>query len=439
MRIFFLILFLTLSHHSYAFGLIRDSETELVLKEISDTLVKSAGLSSSSVNFYIIDSPELNAFVMGGQNVFITTGLIAHSDTPDIITGVIAHELGHIVGGHIITTKNEMANAQKKMILASLLGAAAGIVAKSPEVAVGGANAAGEASLLQFLKFNRAQESAADLTGLKIMKKSGYSSEGLLSFLQHLDAENRSFNDKSKSYLSTHPLSHERIDFIRNHAAKDSKGFSPKLLKDFFRVNAKIRAFTNDPRSVIKTATDDSTDSLYAKSIAYYRLGNVSKSLEIMDILTTSEPKNPFFYEQKGQLLYENNRINDAITNYKKAHSLRPKDANIKLSLATALISKNAESEHAISLLENVALIEPNNSFVWHQLSIVYHRKGDKVYGNIALGWEAMLKGDKTTAAKMVAILKNEKSMDKKAARRFEELKEAVSLMKDEDQEQASS
>lgn len=436
MRFFLILLFVLLSNYANAFGLIRDSETEIVLKEISDTLVKSAGLSSSSVKFYIIDSPELNAFVMGGQNVFITTGLIAYSDTPDILTGVIAHELGHIVGGHIITTKNEMAHAQKKMILASLLGAAAGIVAKSPEVAVGGANAAGEASLLQFLKFNRAQESAADLTGLKIMKKSGYSSEGLLSFLQHLDAENRSFNDKSKSYLSTHPLSHERIDFIKTHAVKDSKGFTPKLLKDFVRVNTKIRAFTYEPRLVIKSAADDSTEALYAKSIAYYRLGNFAKALEMMDILTSREPKNPFFYEQKGQLLYENNRINDAIISYKKAHSLRPKDTNIKLSLATALISKNSESELAISLLESVALIEPNNSFVWHQLSIAYHRKGDKINGNIALGWEAMLKGDKVTAAKMVAILKNEKSLDKKAARRLEELKEAVSVMKDDELEE---
>lgn len=405
MRLILLAIFLLISNTASCMNLIRDSETESIITQIASPLVDAAGLSRSSVKFYIINSDELNAFVMGGQNVFVTTGLISYSKSPEVLAGVIAHELGHITGGHLITTKTEIANTQKKMIVASIIAAAVGIASQSPEATVGGARIASDNALLHFFKFNRAQESAADITGLKLLKKAHYTSEGLLSFLNHLEKENRSFNDKSKTYLSTHPLTNERLEFIKSRKDRSEN----KLLahaNTFKNASIKIKAFTTNPNQVLKEFNSTDNSSLYATSIAYFRLGSTTKALEIIDQLIKNNPKNPYYHELKGQFLFESN-MQGAANSFKKSSNLKPKDILFKLNYATALIAEKKDLKTAVTQLEHVLDIEKENIYAWHQLSLAQSYLGNKNASKIALAWATLLKGDVHTAKKLIAQLKH--------------------------------
>ncbi len=420
------------SSYAKAFTVIRDSEVEFVIREISTPIFKVAGLDSNAIRVYVIQSDEMNAFVMGGQNIFITTGMLAYSENPDVIIGVIAHEVGHIVGGHLISSKEEMQNLRKKMLLGVLIGAAAGVATGSTDVGIAGAVGASNAPISSFMKFSRTQESAADNAGLKYMKKLGVSPDGLISFLNDLGKNERYFYDKNNAYLSTHPMSQDRIDAIKSYQEKNpiKKSLFPGDFANsrYARIVAKIFAFTNSPDAVFQKYPNDDINSNYAKAIAYMRSANLHKTLEYLDKLMDREPLNSFYLELKGQAYFESGKIQEAIPYYAKALAYAPRENLIKLEYASVLIAAKQELTKAIQLLEQILEEDKQDINVWHQLSIVHGLKNDKANSNIALGWVALLKGDMPSAKRMAALAEKEIKQGSPAVIRnkLEDLKIAI-------------
>ena len=389
--------------------LIRDAETESIIRQLATPLFIAARLEPSSVRILLVDDNKLNAFVSGGQNIFIHTGLIIQSETPAALIGVIAHEIGHIQGGHLIRRRGAVEQAQILSAISAILGTAAAIGSGRSDVAsaviLGGQSSAKRI----FLKFSRTQESSADQTAFRLLDATGNSAKGLEKFLGKIKDQELLSPRFQDPYMQTHPLSSARISAIRDHIKKSPNSdaeTSKQITDDFHRMVAKLFGFLKSFNQVMQRypETDKSVPARYARAIAHYRKADVERSIAIMDGLIKEQPANPYFYEMKGQILFENARATDAVANYKRAFELSPQDALLALELARAELELEdpAFLQDSIKHFRASLAIEPNSAFAWRQLGIAYGRSGNMPMSYLALSEEALRKNNLVDAERLV-------------------------------------
>jgi len=381
---FFLVALFFWITEANAISLIRDAEIEDTLHSYADPIFKVAGLNPAAVHILIIDDPSINAYVAGGQNMFIHTGLILKTETPSMLIGVMAHETGHMAGGHLAQGAEQLKDAQLGSIIAAVLGAA---------VAVGGGGGAGVAimgageqvALRNYLHFSRSNESAADQAGLNYLDKLHLPASGMLRVMEILrQNENRSYGVPDP-YTRTHPLTTDRITHIRNHVLQSP--YTEANVPTAFnlrhqRMLAKLKGFINLPEETLAEfpISDTSLPARYARAIAYYKIPELDKALGEIDKLIADHPNDPFFHEFRGQLLFEHGRINEAVNEYAKAVSLLPDSALIITDYAKSLIAteNTANITKAIALLQHANMLDNSNDETWHHLAIAYGKTGNQ-------------------------------------------------------------
>ncbi len=369
--------------------LVRDAEIENTIRAYATPLFQAAGLSAADINIYLINDPSLNAFVAGGQNLFLHTGLLMRSQSANQVIGVIAHETGHIAGGHLARFQGQLKNASIIAILAMLAGAgvaAAGGGDVGAAIMTGGSSVA----MSQVLSYSRAQESAADQAGLSFLDATGQSAQGLADFFRILEGQDVLNAGRQDPYMRTHPLTRERVEVVENHIRQSPNSGQPEPAEfDVMhkRMLAKLNGFLTPPSQTLARykADDPRVEPRYARAIAYYRMADLQKALPLIDGLIEQEPENAYFYELKGQMLFENGRGEAAIPPYRRAVELKPDDAPLRVDLARAMIERNdpALNKEAIVHLQRATQREPLNSFAWSQLAIAYGR--DEQLGMSAL------------------------------------------------------
>lgn len=374
---------------------IRDAEIEATIHAIADPIFSAARLDRESIDIYILRDDKLNAFVAGGQNLFLNTGLISRTETPGQLAGVIAHETGHIAGGHLSRQLDAQASAGASTLLGALLGAAAA-VAGAPQL--GTAILAGGATVAErgFLKFSRNQEQAADQAAVTYLTSLQVSPEGLLEFFEILDGQNLRLSSGGNPYMRTHPLTRDRIVFLEQQVARSPfRGAppDPTLAARHARAVAKLEGFLDTPAQVLARRQSDSVPDRYARAIAYYRVPDLGRALELVDGLIRDEPDDPYFHELKGQMLFENGRIGEAVAPYREAVRNRPDSALLRLGLARALIEQGREDDlsEAAALLREVVRIEPTNAGAWRFLGVAEGRLGREGPAAMALAEQAVL------------------------------------------------
>ena len=391
-------------------SLIRDAEIENTIRAYAAPLLEAAGLGDDAVRLYIVNERGINAFVAGGPNLFISSGMLAAAEDPGEIIGVIAHEIGHIAGGHLVRTRDAIEDASTEMILATLLGAGA-IIAGQGEV--GGAILGGGQALAQqsFLQYSRAQEQSADQAAVRLLASTGQSAAGLLRMFRRLEDREELGPGQANPYLRTHPLTRERMRFVRDQIEKEGPTAAPAseaLRTAHRRMVAKLRGFLDPPEKTFRAypADDTSTAALYARAIAYYRIPDLAQSLAALDELLVRQPDDPWFHELKGQVLFENGRVRDAIAPYERAVALRSDAALPRLGLARAQIESGdaALLPAAIKHLEAATRLERNNPQHWYQLGIARGRSGDRPASSLAFAEAAYLRGDLPEAVRHAAI-----------------------------------
>lgn len=384
---------------------IRDAEIENTIRAYSAPLFKAAGLDASAIKIFLVKDKTLNAFVAGGQKLFINTGLLMQSKHAGQLIGVIAHETGHIAGGHLSRVHDAMKKSSAQSILAMVLGGAA--AAASGRADVGAAVWMGGQSMsqLDFFQYSRTQESSADHAAMKLLDATKQSARGLLEFTQTLSGQELLSASRQDPYLRTHPLTQNRIEAMEEHVSKSSNseaGVAPEFDEMHRRMLAKLRAFTESFAVTLGAykETDGSLESRYARAVAYYRLPNMDKALTLIDGLIKERPDDPYFHELKGQMLFENGRIKEAIESYLVSTRLLPGSALLRIGLARAQLETNdpALLDQAIANLRAAAQQETDSSFTWRQLAIAYGRKGDMGMSSLAMAEEAMLLDKKNDA-----------------------------------------
>jgi predicted Zn-dependent protease len=401
-----LLLFFAAAQPATAQGvsILRDSETELLFRQLSDPLIEAAGLDRRSVRVVLVNDPEINAFVSQGQVVYIHSGLLATADNANQLQGVIAHELGHVAGGHAIRIGEGAKQATAITILSLVLGAAA-MAAGAGEAGMGIMAAGQQAALGSFLAFTRAQESSADLAGAQYLSVAGVSGKGSIQFFKKLQNQEYRLAIYAKdSYDRTHPLSSERIQALTEVYQKDpawNRPTDPAIEARFQRVKAKLIGFVT-PKDAIRyyPETNQSVPAHYARAFAYHLGAYPDKANAEADALLATDPEDPFFLEVKGQILLESGQPKEAIAPLRKAVANAPDMPMIAVMLGHALIASDDPKnfEEAKKVLRTAVNRDNDNPFAWYQLGIVYDREGDEARAALATAERSNLQGDNKLA-----------------------------------------
>ena len=367
-------------------SILRDAETEAFLRDISEPLVEAAGLEPGNVDIVLINHPSINAFVAGGQAVYIHSGLIDAADSANEVQGVIAHELGHITGGHVVRFGEGM-KAASGITLLSLLAGIGAALAGAGDAAMAAMMMGQRAAMGQFLAFTRVQESSADMAGAQYLKDAGITGRGSLSFFGKL--QNREYRygysqSDDAAFTRTHPLSGDRISALRGVYEKDpawDAPLNPEWESEFARVKAKLKGYISEPRYTLRDypQTDQTVPARYARAYAYHKTAQVDRALTEADSLLAVDPDDPYFLELKGQVLLESGRPEEALAPLRKATELTLSDPLISSMFGHALIATEDKShfEEAEQVLRPSVARDRYNPFAWYQLGMVYAAQGD--------------------------------------------------------------
>jgi predicted Zn-dependent protease len=399
--------------------IIRDAEIEQLLRDYTNPILRAAGLQQQNVQVVLINARAFNAFVMDGRRIFVNVGALYDSKSPNEIIGVLAHETGHISGGHLSKLREQMANAQTASIIALLLGAgaiAAGAASGSNNVGQLGAaalQAPQEMIRRSLLSYVRAQEEAADRAAIKFLNATQQSAKGMHTTFKRFADDILMIASQVDPYQQTHPMPRERVAAL-NELVKTNPYWEkldpPELQLRHDMMRAKLAGFLERQDSIARRypQTDTSLPARYARAIAAHRFGGVTSATAQIDTLIQVQPNNPYFHELKGQALLEAARPAEAIAPLRRAAALAPNAALIRIMLGKALVATGdkGHSEEAISLLRVAMQREPDAPEVYSQLAMAYGRKGDYAEADLASAQAALARGDMKTARELAARAK---------------------------------
>ncbi|MDE2041989.1 MAG: M48 family metalloprotease, partial [Alphaproteobacteria bacterium] len=369
--------------------ILRDAETEAVLRDAVRPLVIAAGLDPRNVDIAIVHDPEINAFVAGGQTVFINSGLITAADNINQVQGVIAHELGHMAGGHVIRFEEGAKNAYAVMLLGLLLGVAAAAAggSDSGEAAAGILGASQRAAEGKLLAYSREQEATADAAGVKFLDKAHISGRGSLEFFKKLDSlEHRHSYSHSEaaSFAQNHPLTPDRIRFLEDSYPRSSAWNAktdPALEARFQRVKAKLSGYVDPPAQVMLEypETMQGQPAHYARAYAWHRAAYPDKAMEEVNALLATAPHDPYFLELKGQILLESGHAKDAVAPLREATTLTENQPLIAATFGQALIETGDRTNYpeALRILHAAVDKDRDNPLAWYGMGEIYDRMGD--------------------------------------------------------------
>jgi predicted Zn-dependent protease len=386
-------------------SILRDAETEALLRDMSAPIVRAAGLRPNDVEFALVNDDSINAFVIGGQTVYIHSGLIQAADNANQVQGVIAHELGHIADGHVITSDAGTRPAMGIYILSMVLGLAS-MAAGSGEAGAGILAAGQQAAMGKYLSFSRVQESTADASAVKYLNTAGISGMGMLTFFKKLQQQEYRYGLANLDpFMQSHPLSGDRIQTLSadlQNSPNWTKPLDPALEERFRRVKAKLDGYLMDPpRALAKYPdSDHSIYARYARAYAYHRAGYPEKADAEAEALVAAKPDDPYFQEIMGQILLEAGKPKQALAPLKLATEQSRSNPLIATTYGHALIATEdpANYDEAKRILRTAVSRDDENPFAWYQLGTAYELTGDEARAALATAERASMTGDARTA-----------------------------------------
>ncbi|MFQ5562647.1 MAG: M48 family metalloprotease [Parvularculaceae bacterium] len=374
---------------AHAQQLLRDAEIEQWLEDYSHPLFHAAGVAPESVHIWLIGDQTPNAFA-GGLNMGVHTGLITLADTPNQIEGVIAHETGHIAGGHSARSDEAIAAATRPMLL-SLVLAAGAIAAGAPDAGIGILGLGQNIGTANYLTYSRGQEARADQAAVTYLDRLGHSSEGLIEFFAKLRNYQVLTGRRINPYLQSHPLAGQRMTALTRRATSSPYYEVKDSEEDIFRlrmIQAKIKGFMQESLYTLREypLSDQSRPAQYARAVAYYRDTQIDKALNEINRLIEWKSENPYFWELKGQMLFEFGRVAESVEPHRKSVELAPTKALLRINLGRALVATEdvANYDEAIKELKAALLLEPDNGFGWFELARAYGGLGEKSMADLA-------------------------------------------------------
>jgi len=401
---------LMVTQPAFAQSILRDAETEALMRDASAPLIRAAGLDPRNAEVIVVNDPSINAFVAGGQIVWLNSGLIATADNLNQVQGVIAHELGHIEGGHIIRSMEGIKEATGITIVSLLLGAAA-IAAGGGEAGMGIMAAGQQAAMGRFLSFSRAQEASADAAGVRYLHEAGISGKGSIAFFKKLQNLEYRLYVEQDTYARSHPLSSDRVASLTAVYEKDAawnQQTDPTLEARFQRIKAKLIGFVEEPPRTLQLypVTDQSIPAHYARAYAYHKGAYTDQALREVAALLQSAPHDPYFLELQGQVLLESGQPVQAIAPLREAVAGADGAPLIAAMLGHALVATDDDQylDEAERVLRSVVARDKENPFAWYTLGTVYQRKGDTARAALATAERYQMTGQNALALRHAEV-----------------------------------
>ena len=400
-----ILLFILLStcygiHSAYAINIIRDSELENTIKIIAQPILYQAQLADYNIKIHIVDSKELNAFVDQNNDIFINAGIILASSDINMLAGVIAHEVGHIKAGHVILTQIKNKKDNLSYGLGLLLGMGGAVISKNADVTQAIILANESIRMNKQLNYSRHNETIADDIAINLLSKTNYNTRGLIELFNKLKIE----DSLLAKYFSTHPLNQNRIEFFENHTKNNTEDSVPQRLQNAFRkAQAKLFAYLNPySETMVEYATDSNID-IYAQAIgAYYRKKDSKLANKLLDQLLATDPRNPYLYEFKATILFEQGD-KQALPAIQKAYSLSFEDTLIELQLISLLIEyRDSKLRQYIHRLENIIRKEGRTVALVKMLAMTYGITKQMAMSNLLLAEKEILLGNKENAKLLI-------------------------------------
>ncbi|HKB00282.1 MAG TPA: M48 family metalloprotease [Methyloceanibacter sp.] len=372
-----------------AAGLIRDAETETLIRAYAKPIFDAAGLGSQDINIHIVNDQHFNAFVVDGHNMFIHAGALTIAKTPNQVIGVIAHETGHITGGHLARLRTQVSRAKSAALMMQLLGVAAmvgGALAGAPGAGQAGMGIAGggmDAAFRTLLAYHQNEESSADQAAVTFLNATKQSGRGMLETFEFMGSKLVGVQGINP-YLQTHPLPQTRIANLR--ALVESSPYynnvdAPELQFRHDLMRAKLFGFLDEPETVFNRfpETDQSLPAHYARAIATYRKSGMDVAAPLIDALIAAKPDWAYFYEIKGQFLFESGKPAEAVPPLREAVRLAPNEPLIRVMLGQALIGTNNPKlvDEAITNLRTALAREDSSAMGYRMLAAAYARKAE--------------------------------------------------------------
>ncbi len=383
-------------------SILRDAETEALLADMARPLIEASELEPENVEIVVINDPSINAFVAGGQVVYVHAGLINAAETANEVQGVIAHELGHITAGHVVRFEERTRSAQGITILSLLLGVGAAL-AGAGDAAMGAIMAGQQAAMGSFLSFNRNQEAATDQAGARYLSGAGISGRGMISFferLRNMEIRRGYSQSDEAAYGRTHPLAGDRVQLLRDQLRADAAwdaADDPELQDRFLAVRAKLFGYLAEPERTFQQypESDTSVPAMYARAYAYHKDAQVERAVAETDALLATDPDNPYFLELKGQVLLESGRPEDALKPLRRATDITRNQPLIAGMFGHALIATEDEENYdeAEQVLRAAVGRDRLNPFAWYQLGVVYAARGDMPRARLASAEQQVMSG----------------------------------------------
>ena len=381
-------------------SILRDAETEALFHDMSLPLIRAAGLDPRNVRIVLIGDRSVNAFTAGGQDVFLHSGLIAAAENANEVQGVIAHELGHVAGGHVLRSSEGIKQATGIMLLSLLLGAAA-IAAGAGDAGAGILGVGQQVAIGKYLAFSRVQEATADSAAQTYLTTTGTSGKGMISFFKKLQSlEFRYGASTQDSFASDHPVTGERISILHDKFAADpawNRPTDPAIEARFQRVKAKLQGFVSDPPDTLRDfpESNGSIPAHYARAYAWHRSAYPDKALEEANALLKAVPGDPYFLELKGQILLESGKPMEALPLLREAVAKTNSQPLIASLFGHALIATEDQANfaEAETVLKASVTKDNENPFAWYQLGVVYDRGGDAARAAMATAERYHLEG----------------------------------------------
>lgn len=396
--------FSTLSGPARAQGLIRDAGLEFALQMLVQPLASAANLSRGQIKVLIVNDMSLNAFVIDGRAVFVNAGLILRLQSAEELQAVMSHELAHITNGHLTRRGLNAQNARLSSSIGLALGLAAAAISGEPSAGLGLALGSASSARGVFLSHTREEESAADRSGMRFLAKSGIDPIAMSKVMELFAGQEDLLPGRQDPYLRSHPLSRDRVRAINAYAEVLGPATTDSTVATYWfeRAQSKLSAYLRDPDYTFRRyPTSDTSDAArIGRALAWYKMGKADTAFAELDPLIAAHPKDAFVWELKGWIAMESNRFPAAVTAYREAASLAPREAQVMSGFGRSLLAQNttAANAEALDILKKARARDRYDARLLRDLAMAYARNGEPAMASLHTAERYVLLGDPKSA-----------------------------------------
>lgn len=402
---------------AHAASLINDTETEKVLMELVEPIGRAADVPDGRLKVHIINSDDFNAFVMGGEDIYVYTGLLTQIKSPSALQAVIAHEMGHTIGGHMAQMSSRMEAELKRAMLIQALGVGLMVAGGNPSLGAGVLAGSSGVAQQSMLAFTRDEERIADDMGLKLLVKAKLDPNGFVQVLEQMGEMTSVLESKVNPNRINHPLTSERLNNVKTQIKNIDSDYvasnapTKKQEEEFKLIQAKLIGYLDSPDRVssLYPNSDKSDAAIYARAIALMQAGKLEDARVGTQALISKNPGNPYFYELLGDIDYQLGRYDDSVEAYEKSLSLQSGAPQIETALALVLTERNkpGDKARAIELCKRSLLSQPAPLTYW-----VLARAYDDGRADWARAEYYHMIGDKKNSAKYARLARKNLKKD---------------------------